>query len=103
MKRIAVFLIVGIFILSAASVLAAETTTERLNKGLNDMLYGPVEGPDNISETKTKGAKVSDDCIDKTKTGVERAIARTFAGVWKVATFWYADTTYKTSQKNPTK
>ncbi len=102
MKRMAALFIVGIFILSAASVLA-ETPKERASSGMNDLLYGPVETPQNINETKSKGAAVSPTFTDGTKTGVDRGLARIGSGIWKIATFWYADTTYKTAQKNPTK
>ena len=102
MKRIVTFLVIGIFILSAASVLA-ETPRGRLTSGLKDLLCGPVEMPDNINQSNSKGTNVSPAFTNKTKTGVERGIARVFSGVWKVATFWYADTKYETAQKNPTK
>ncbi|GEM_PF-5575078 len=93
--------IVMLFILSAVSAFAAEavnqptikpedTTKDRASRGMNNILYGPLEVPKNIDETKTKGNQI-DRCSTKTRDGVERGIARIFGGVWQLATFWYSD------------
>ena len=65
-KKVIVLAIVSIFIFPAIGVYAAkeetsqgtaqpmEKTKDRLNDGMNNLLYGPVEVPDNLNETKTK-------------------------------------------------
>ena len=67
-----------------------EPTKDRASRAMNNMLYGPTEMPDNITETNTKGTPVTR-CEDKTKSGVERGIARIVGGAWQLATFWYSD------------
>ena len=69
---------------------ALESTKDRASRGMNNLLYGPVEIPANIDQSKTKGAGV-DSCIPKTRSGVERGIARVTGGIWQLATFWYSD------------
>lgn len=101
-KKFIILAIVSIFILSTVGAYAAESsssqptvppmekTKDRLNRGMNNLLYGPTEVADNLNETKTKGTQI-DRCSTKTRSGVERGIARFVAGVWQVATFWYSD------------
>lgn len=106
-KKIIAIAIVSIFIFSAIGSYAAtdtaqptaqpmEKTKDRLSRGMNNLLYGPTEVPQNIDETKTKGTKI-DRCTEHTKSGVERGIARIVGGVWQLATFWYSDPGYETS------
>ncbi len=90
MKKAAALLVLGVFVFSTAMIFA-ETTKDRLSSGMNNLLYGQVEVPKNLNETKSKGAKAFDSCTDKTKDGVARGIARTVGGVWKILTFWNAD------------
>jgi hypothetical protein len=102
LKKLAASAIVAIFILSIAGICSAgseidqptaqpmEKTKDRLSRGMNNIFYGQIEVPKNIDETKTKGTKV-ERCSEKTRSGVERGIARTIAGLWQVATFWYSD------------
>ena len=104
LRKIITLAIVSIFILSTIGAYAAESTSssssptvppmektkDRLNRGMNNLLYGPTEVPKNLDETKTKGTAI-DRCSGKTRTGVERGIARFVAGVWQLATFWYSD------------
>lgn len=101
LKKFITSAIVTIFILSAIGAYAAESidqptikpiekTKDRASRAMNNILYGPVEVPKNIDETKTKGAKI-DRCTEKTRSGVERGIARIVGGVWQLATFWYSD------------
>ncbi|MCX5679545.1 MAG: hypothetical protein NTZ95_02595 [Candidatus Omnitrophica bacterium] len=111
MKKIAAIIIVTLFAFSAIGAYAAETalnqpiakpydkTKDRMSRAMNNIFYGPTELPDNISNTKTKG-EAMDRCIPKTKTGVERDIARLVGGVWQIATFWYSDPGYVTSTVN---
>ncbi|MFH1863848.1 MAG: hypothetical protein ABIJ85_02995 [bacterium] len=91
MQRKICVLVLAIALLTISSnVYALEKTKDRLNKGMNNIFIGQIETPDNINESKTKGTNVAD-CTDKTKSGVERAIARFVGGVWQLGTFWYSD------------
>ena len=67
-----------------------ESTKDRVSRGMNNLLLGPVEVPKNLDESKTKGTQV-ERCSTKTRSGVERGIARIVGGVWQLATFWYSD------------
>ncbi len=109
LKKFFILVIVSLFIFSTLGAYAAqgtdqptvppvEKTKDRLSRGMNNILYSPVEVPANLDETKTKGTAL-DKCSPKTKTGVERGIARFFAGVWQIATFWYSDPGCVTSTK----
>jgi len=75
-----------------------ESTKDRIGRGMNNLLLGPVETPKNIDETKTKGTKM-ERCSTKTRSGLERGIARIVGGVWQLATFWYSDPGCVTSSK----
>ena len=114
-KKIITLAIVTIFIFSTIGAYAAETSTsqptaapmektkDRASRAMNNLLYGPTEVPNNLNETNTKGTKI-DRCSEKTRTGVERGIARFVAGVWQLATFWYSDPgAATTASKTPTK
>jgi len=102
MKKIAVVIIAALFIFSTMGAYAAETalnqpltkpyekTKDRMSRAMNNIFYGPAEMPDNMTSTNTKG-EAMDRCIPKTKTGVERGVARLVGGVWQIATFWYSD------------
>lgn len=115
-KNLIVSAIVMIFIFSAVGAYAAsaqskdvnpidkptvqgmEKTKDRASRAMNNILYGPVEGPDNIDQTHTKGTQM-DKCTTKTRSGVERGIARVVGGAWQLATFWYSDPGCVTSTK----
>lgn len=111
MKKITVLIIAALFILSATGAYAAEaalnqpltkpyeSTKNRMSRAMNNIFYGPTEVADNLSDTNTKG-EAMDRCIPKTKTGVERGIARLVGGVWQIATFWYSDPGCVTSTVN---
>ncbi|MFA5147397.1 MAG: hypothetical protein WC515_08480 [Candidatus Omnitrophota bacterium] len=113
-KKLFVMAIVSIFICSTLGICNAESTTsqptvppvektkDRLSRGMNNLLYGSLEVPSNIDETKTKGTQM-DRCSTKTRSGVERGIARIFAGVWQLATFWYSDPGCVTSASEASK
>ncbi len=109
LKKFAILAIVSLFIFSTLGAYAAqgtdqptvppvEKTKDRISRGMNNLLYSHLEVPQNIDETKTKGTAM-DRCSGKTRSGVERGIARLFAGVWQVATFWYSDPGCVTSTK----
>jgi len=103
-----IFSVMGVFMVISAKAeqpLNQPTNTDktdsvkdRASRGMNNLLYGPVETPSNIDETKTKGTPV-DRCSTKTRTGVERGIARVTSGIWQMLTFWYADPGCVTSTK----
>ncbi|MBN1526229.1 MAG: hypothetical protein JW919_01410 [Candidatus Omnitrophica bacterium] len=100
MKKLFLLAIVSLFILSSIGAYAADTsqptvpptdtTKDRASRAMNNIFYGPAETPDNMAETNTKGTQM-DRCTAKTKTGVERGIARLVGGIWQLATFWYSD------------
>ncbi|MDD5496306.1 MAG: hypothetical protein PHP46_04300 [Candidatus Omnitrophica bacterium] len=69
---------------------------------MNNLLYGSVEVPKNLDESSTKGTKV-ENCTEKTRSGVERGIARIFTGAWQLATFWYSDPGCVTSTAQATR
>lgn len=111
MKKIAVFVIAALFIFSSIGAYAAdpalkqpvakslETTKDRVSRGVNNIFYGPTETLVNLNDTETKGEPI-ERCTPKTRTGVERGIARLVGGVWQVATFWYSDPGCVTSTVN---
>jgi len=94
-KKILSLAIVILFALSAVSAYtgkacALDNTKDRASKAMNNMLYGPTEIAKNLNETNSKGTKV-EGCTEKTRTGVERGLARLGTGIWQLATFWYSD------------
>jgi len=111
MKKIAVIFIAALFILSTMGAYAAETalnqplakpydkTKDRMSRAMNNIFYGPAEIPNNMTASGTKG-EAMERCTPKTKTGVERGIARMVGGVWQIATFWYSDPGCVTSTVN---
>lgn len=101
MKRLVLVLVALVFVFSTVGAYAEkspseptsppmETTKDRASRAMNNMFYGPSEIPENMVETKTKGTQM-ERCTTKTKTGVERGIARFFTGAWQLATFWYSE------------
>jgi hypothetical protein len=94
-KNVIILVIASLFVLSAYAVSTAsaeqcENTKDRLCRGVNDVFCGPVEIPDNLCQTNSKGVKL-DGCNEKTRTGVERGLARIGKGIWTIATFWYSE------------
>jgi hypothetical protein len=88
-KLIAILLIVSFIPAFNAFAISKNEPFKQLSKGLDNIVYGDMETPDNINETNTKGAKAFEDCTDDTKDGVGRGIARIVGGLWQIATFWY--------------
>jgi len=111
MKKVLAITIAALFILSAAGAYAADTdlkqplakapesTKDRMSRSMNNIFIGPTEIPGNMNDTGTKGTPMQG-CIPKTKSGVERGIARVVSGVWQLATFWYSDPGCVTSTVN---
>lgn len=85
--------------LDVPTISSQEKTKDRASRAMNNILYGPLEVPKNIDETGTKGTAI-DNCSQKTKSGVERGIARVVTGAWQLATFWYSDPGCVTSSKS---
>ncbi|MBI5124130.1 MAG: hypothetical protein HZA72_01775 [Candidatus Omnitrophica bacterium] len=91
-KRIVLSIVIFVFIFLMIGNYAAalEGTKDRASKAMDNIFLGPTEIADNLDETKSKGTEV-EGCTEKTRTGVERGIARLVSGVWQLATFWYSD------------
>lgn len=88
-KLIAFVLIVTFITASGAFAISTNEPLKKLSKGLDNVVYGSVETPDNINGTKSKGQVAFKDCTDDTKSDVGRAITRVIGGLWEIATFWY--------------
>ncbi len=91
MKKIVVFALISMFLFSFVSMAANPFKLDKLEPGLDNILYGSIETPDNINETNSKGTPAFSDCTDKTKDDVGRAIVRVVGGLYKLATFWYPE------------
>lgn len=89
MKKAAIATIAVLFFMATIVPLAQAGPKDNLSKGMDNIFYGQVEGPDNLNETGSKGTKAFPECTDGTKDGVERTIARTVGGIWQILTFWY--------------
>ena len=63
----------------------------KIESGLDDLLTGPVETPDSIDESKTKGTPAYPSCTAETSSGVGRAVVKVVGGAWKLLTFWYPE------------
>jgi len=92
MKKILCFVLICMYIISLSSFASVNEPLKKLGKGLNNVVYGSVELPDNINATKSKGTKAFNDCTDKTKGDVGRSIARVVGGLFQIAMFWYPET-----------
>ena len=88
-KVIAVVLILTFVSSLSAFAVSKNEPLKKLSVGLDNVVYGSIEVPDNINETNSKGKKAFSDCTDTTKDGVGRGIARVVGGLWQMATCWY--------------
>ncbi len=88
MKKILALLIICTFIFTYSSFASENTPLKNIGNGLNNIVYGSVETPDNVNQTNSKGTNFTN-CTDKTKDGVGRTIVRVVGGLWQVLTFWY--------------
>ncbi|MDD4956621.1 MAG: hypothetical protein PHH49_03715 [Candidatus Omnitrophica bacterium] len=90
-KKLLIPVIVLAMIFGACACAQASTNQplKNLGKGLDDIVYGDVEVPNNINETNSKGSPAYPECTAKTNDDVGRGIARFVGGVWQIATFWY--------------
>ncbi|MFH1594556.1 MAG: hypothetical protein ABID09_07675 [Candidatus Omnitrophota bacterium] len=90
MKKIVALLVVLSFVSTCgAFAISKNEPFKRAASGLDNIVYGNLETPDNINKTNSKGKKAFDDCTDTTKDDVGRGIARVVGGLWQLATFWY--------------
>lgn len=97
MKKLLTLLVVFAIIFNVSAFASTNKPLKNLGGGLDDMAYGDLEIPDNANETQTKGTPAYPDCTTKTNDGTGRGIARFVGGLWKVATFWYPESTSTTS------
>lgn len=90
-KRVGIMVLLALFILLTTVTFAQDKPINKLSEAIDNIFYGAVECPDNLNETGSKGVKAFDDCTEKTKSGVERSIARVVGGIWQALTFWYPE------------
>lgn len=90
-KIIAIIIILSLIPSFSAFAISNNEPLKKLGKGLNDIVYGTIEVPDNIDLTNSKGKVAYPNCTDATKDGVGRGIARVVGGIWEIATFWYPE------------
>ena len=90
-KFIAILLVLAFIPTLNGFAISKNEPLKKIAKGLDNIAYGTIEVPDNISETNSKGTKAFSDCTDTTKDGVGRGIARVVGGIWEIATFWYPE------------
>jgi len=91
MKKFLVLFVIFVMLFNVSAFASVNKPLQKLGKGLDDVVYGEVEIPNNINETNTKGKPAYPDCTAKTNDGVGRGIARFVGGVWEIATFWYPE------------
>ena len=88
-KFIACVIILSIALSFEAFAISKNEPLENLGKGLDNIVYGDLETPDNVNGTNSKGTKAFPECTDMTKDDVHRGIARIVGGLFQVLTFWY--------------
>ena len=91
MKKFLIFLVLFALLFNVSAFASTNKPLKNLGQGLDDMVYGEIEVPDSIDETKTKGSPAYPECTSKTNDDVGRGIARFVGGLWRVATFWYPE------------
>ena len=90
MKKFIACLLIAAFIpVTGAYAVSKNAPLKNISRGLDNIVYGDMEIPDNINETNSKGTKAFEKCTDSTKDDVGRGIARIVGGIWQLATFWY--------------
>jgi putative exosortase-associated protein (TIGR04073 family) len=95
MKKFLVLFAIFVMLFSVSAFASVNKPLQNLGKGLDNIVYGEIEVPDNINETNTKGKPAFTKCTAATNDGVGRGIARFVGGVWEVATFWYPEDSAK--------
>ncbi|MCK5450157.1 MAG: hypothetical protein KAI70_00160 [Candidatus Omnitrophica bacterium] len=91
MKKLFMIVIIVAILFNISAFASTNKPLQNLGEGLDNIVYGKVEVPDNMNETSTKGSPAFTDCTDTTKDDVGRGIARFVGGVWQIATFWYPE------------
>ena len=90
MKKFIVCLLIVAFVpVTGAYAISKNEPLKNISRGLDNIVYGDIEIPDNINETNSKGTVAFKKCTDSTKDDVGRGIARIVGGIWELATFWY--------------
>jgi len=88
MKKVISLILISAFIFTYTSVASENQPLKNIGKGLDNVVYGSVELPDNINDTNSKGTAFTN-CTAKTKSGVGRTVVRVVGGLYQLATFWY--------------
>ena len=91
MKKALLLLVVLVLVCNTSVFASTNKPLENLGEGLDNVFYGKLEVPDNMSETNSKGTPAFEDCTEKTNDDVGRGIARFVGGIWQIATFWYPE------------
>ena len=95
MFRTGLSIIVGISILCTATTAHCQTTNiqplkktrDRAARAMSSLLYGPAEMPNRICSQVDEDAQTAS-CDARTRTELEKDIARIIDGAWGLATFW---------------
>ena len=94
MKKLLILLVVFAMFLNVSSAFAYQSAAlKKLGSGLDDVVIGDLEIPDNADESNTKGTPAYPDCTAKTDDDAGRGLAKFVGGLWKAATFWYPEGT----------
>lgn len=91
MKKLFILVLVAAMMFSATAFASTNKPLKNLGQGLDDMVYGKMEVPDNINETGSKGSPAYDSCTEKTNDDFGRGVARFVGGAWRIVTFWYPE------------
>ncbi|MDP8257924.1 MAG: hypothetical protein P9L90_00665 [Candidatus Aadella gelida] len=91
MKKVLILLVILTVMSNTCVFASTNKPLEKLGTGLDNVVYGDLEVPDNMNETNTKGTPAFSDCTSATNDDVGRGIARFVGGVWQIATFWYPE------------
>ena len=91
MKKLLIFLAIFVMLFNISAFASTNKPLENLGEGLDELVYGPVEVPDNLTETNTKGTPSGVDNTVHTSDDAGRGIARFVEGIWRIATFWYPE------------
>lgn len=91
MKKLLIFLVIFIVLFNLNAFASTNKPLKNLGAGLDELVYGPIEIPDNLNETNSKGTPSGVDNTAHTNDDVGRGIARFVEGIWRIATFWYPE------------
>ena len=91
MKKVFMLLIIIAMMFNVCAFASTNKPLANLGEGLDNIVYGELEVPDNMVETNSKGSPAFSDCTSQTNDDVGRGIARFVGGVWQIATFWYPE------------